>query len=91
MKRTVQLKKAGVPDPRQGRAPTTPRRDWRRGEVVNHFDKPLNVAAAAFLREGSEGAIRVLGSKSKFVELSPRIKARINAWMRAAKRMEELT
>jgi hypothetical protein len=89
MKRTVQMKKAGVPDRRSGATPTTPRRDWRKGEVVNHFNS-LSVASAVFATHGAEACAQFLGSKSKFQELSPRIQARISFWQRAARRMEEM-
>lgn len=89
MKRTVQMKKAGVPNPRDGRPTTTPRRDWRKGEVVNHFNS-LSAASAVFATQGAEACAQFLGSKSKFQVLSPKIQARIKFWERTARRMEEM-
>jgi len=89
MKRTVQIKKAGVPDRRNGASPGKPRRDWRKGELVNHFNS-LSAASVVFGMQGAEACAQFLGSKSKFQELSPLIKARLSFWQRTARRMEEL-
>lgn len=87
MKRTVQMKNAGVANPEKPSKFKGFRKPWREGEVVNH-QKPLKAATAAFLVEGSEGAIRILGSRSKFAALSPEIQARAKLWMRAARGLD---
>lgn len=65
-------------------------RPWREGEMVNDFRAPLKTAAAAFMTGGSAAAIAVLGSRSKFVELAPKIQAQIKFWERGAKRMDTM-
>jgi hypothetical protein len=87
MKRTAQMKKAGVADPNKPSKFKGFRKPWREGEppaVQGH----LNQATAAFAARGSQGAIDVLGSKAKFHALAPAIKARLLLWMRRAKDFE---
>ena len=87
MKRSGQIQRHGVPDPKAGRSETTPKRPWRENEppiVLGH----LKTATVAFAARGSQGAIEALGSKAKFHAMAPEIKARIKLWLKRAKDFE---
>lgn len=67
------------------------RKPWGRGDAAPVVLGHLNTAAIAFAERGSQGAIDVLGSRTKFANMAPAIKARVELMMRRFKDFEDLS
>ncbi len=93
MKRTTQMKNAGVPN-RRAKCKFKGFRDKQptyAATPIHMGPGQVKGATAAFALGGSEEAIRFLGARAKFAQLAPLIKERMKIWIRAARHIKEVT